>query len=465
VEELALKRNPEATNTELFLKLASKLPSFLDLSPSAMRPVKPGVARVVWRQIRCMQKIEDSSPAIDLWPVLTNAVATNQAILGELQRLLDAGGIEFIDDYSQPIPGGWTNLVAVKNLVTCLTARAMLALHEGRMQEAVHYFKASGTVSRITAQDPTVVNQYVRYACIVIMAGGYWEILQANGWTDGQMAQLQHEWDQPDILAAAEASLAMERANGPTLFQLGRTSRQELTLMLATEGSHSPISDNDEIWHDFTIDPRTGINDFLTSYPRYYGWRWIWSYRDERHYLEFMQTMIDITRDAKNGRPIPSFLKERTDSESRYQSMVRDFDVSGLISDDIERFVGGALRAQTVVNMVSAAIALERFRLSHHTHPAALANLVPEFLQTVPVDCMDGHDLRYRLNPDGTYLLYSVGDDGIDNGGDATPKEGSSSSFWYNGRDLVWPRPATAEEVQAYEAEQNKPKAGSKRQH
>jgi hypothetical protein len=69
---------------------------------------------------------------------------------------------------------------------------------------------------------------------------------------------------------------------------------------------------------------------------------------------------------------------------------------------------------------------------------------------------MDGKDLRYRLNADGTYLLYSVGEDGVDNGGDPTPKEGKGPGF-RNGRDWVWPRPATAEEVQAYDAEQSKP--------
>ena len=75
---------------------------------------------------------------------------------------------------------------------------------------------------------------------------------------------------------------------------------------------------------------------------------------------------------------------------------------------------------------------------------------------------MDGHDLRYRLNPDGTYLLYSVGEDGVDNGGDPTPEK-EKRLYFLNGRDWVWPRPATDEEVQAYEAEQNKPKAVPKR--
>jgi hypothetical protein len=220
---------------------------------------------------------------------------------------------------------------------------------------------------------------------------------------------------------------------------------------------------NPDFWNDFLVNTRTGVREFLTEYPRYWGWRWIWSYQEEQHYLEFMQTMIEATRGARKHRSVLALLKDRNEGDIPVLQFAPTFDFLGPEIGITESVVCQALRAQTVANMVTAAIALERFRLAHHAYPAALANLAPEFVPAVPVDCMDGHDLRYRLNPDGTYLLYSVGEDGIDNGGDPTPKEGSSASFWFYGRDLVWPRPATDEEVQAYEAEQNKPKAGSKR--
>jgi hypothetical protein len=75
---------------------------------------------------------------------------------------------------------------------------------------------------------------------------------------------------------------------------------------------------------------------------------------------------------------------------------------------------------------------LERYRVAQHAYPPSLDNLAPEFLRAVPIDCTGGGKLRYRLKPDGTYRLYSVGED------------------W------VWPRPATAEEMQAYEDQQSK---------
>jgi hypothetical protein len=449
VAELAPKRNPEATNTAPFLKLASALPPLYNNAPGAMRSVKPGVARVAWRQPRCLKRTDDSKPAIDVWPVFADSVRSNEPALGEVAALLDAGGIEFINDSSQPNFDVYNFVPSVRNLVIDLDASAMLALHEGRMQEAYHDLESSGAVLQLIAKDPFMIEQLVSYALVSIEIGDFWEALQYGGWTDEQLAQWQHQWEQTGILRAAESSLAMERARGPMMFQRTRSSRHELNGL--------GIKDNADIFSDFLLDPRQGMNEMLTSYPRYWGWRWIWSYRDEQRFLEIMQTTIEVTRDAQKRRSKLFALKDRKASATRPPPKTTNFDFAGALTGNNELFVGLALRAQTEANIVTAAIALERFRLAHHAYPADLGKLAPEFVQAVPIDCMDGHDLRYRLNPDGTYLLYSVGDDGVDNGGDSTPEKGKGM-FFLDGRDFVWPRPATAEELRAYDAEQSKPK-------
>jgi len=100
--------------------------------------------------------------------------------------------------------------------------------------------------------------------------------------------------------------------------------------------------------------------------------------------------------------------------------------------------------------MAVAALAIERYKLRVGKVPADLAALVPEYLPAIPHDFMDGNDLHYRPSSDGkTYLLYSVGDDGKDDGGDPSPVKTATAShrgFW-DGRDAVWPQPASAEEA------------------
>jgi hypothetical protein len=84
--------------------------------------------------------------------------------------------------------------------------------------------------------------------------------------------------------------------------------------------------------------------------------------------------------------------------------------------------------------------------------------LVPEFLAAVPMDLIDGQPLRYRLNADGSFVLYSVGENGKDDGGNPAlePNVKSTSYQWQNANalDWVWPQPATEAEIQQYFAEQ-----------
>jgi hypothetical protein len=54
---------------------------------------------------------------------------------------------------------------------------------------------------------------------------------------------------------------------------------------------------------------------------------------------------------------------------------------------------------------------------------------------------MDGQPLRYQFKGTGQFILYSVGEDGQDNGGDASlAKSGGQPGLW-EGRDVVWPLP------------------------
>jgi hypothetical protein len=92
---------------------------------------------------------------------------------------------------------------------------------------------------------------------------------------------------------------------------------------------------------------------------------------------------------------------------------------------------------------VNTAIALKRYQLRQGKMPTSLTALVPEYLEAVPRDLMDGQPLRYRLNADGSFVLYSVGEDAQDDGGDSRHVDSSTSQQrrdpWL-GRDWVWPQ-------------------------
>jgi len=60
--------------------------------------------------------------------------------------------------------------------------------------------------------------------------------------------------------------------------------------------------------------------------------------------------------------------------------------------------------------------------------PAELAVLVPQYLNEVPIDPFDGQPIRYRRTEAG-YLLYSIMEDGQDNGGRTREEAGQDQPY------------------------------------
>ena len=79
--------------------------------------------------------------------------------------------------------------------------------------------------------------------------------------------------------------------------------------------------------------------------------------------------------------------------------------------------VGAACRREAAqVAAMRGLIAVERYRMKHKKWPAKLADVAPEFLKAVPTDPFDGKALKMAKVADGV-VVYSVGFDGVDDGG------------------------------------------------
>ncbi len=74
------------------------------------------------------------------------------------------------------------------------------------------------------------------------------------------------------------------------------------------------------------------------------------------------------------------------------------------------------VRVRAHLELAKAALAIERCRLATGQVPEKLEELVPQYLEQVPIDPFDGQPVRYRRTQPG-YVLYRVDTDGQDNGG------------------------------------------------
>ena len=78
------------------------------------------------------------------------------------------------------------------------------------------------------------------------------------------------------------------------------------------------------------------------------------------------------------------------------------------------------------LRLLYAELAVRCYQSEQGRAPTGLEQLVPKYLQRVPSDPFSGHPLIYR--PRGTnWLLYSVGEDGVDDGGRPVGRSGSGT--------------------------------------
>ncbi len=74
------------------------------------------------------------------------------------------------------------------------------------------------------------------------------------------------------------------------------------------------------------------------------------------------------------------------------------------------------LRVDAQVDCTRVALGIERYRLAKGSLPKELTDLVPQYIDKVPIDPFDGKPVRYKLTEPG-YIVYSIGEDGTDEGG------------------------------------------------
>lgn len=90
--------------------------------------------------------------------------------------------------------------------------------------------------------------------------------------------------------------------------------------------------------------------------------------------------------------------------------------VSRMTMSGTPRLVEIDLKYATNLRVAQIAIAAERWRVAHGQLPEKLDQLIPQYIQKIPIDPFDGNRLRYKKTSEG-FIVYSIGIDKIDDGG------------------------------------------------
>ncbi len=175
----------------------------------------------------------------------------------------------------------------------------------------------------------------------------------------------------------------------------------------------------------------------------------------EEEKTSFAEQMLDVfTFDAEESKRnltafydfLDAWVKKPTSEaflpENRVDKYVAEhkakWDVlTRLLTPAMEKARSAWARDEVQIASLRIRVALERYKLAKKAYPKTLAELVPAFADALPMDPFTGKPFGYRLEEDGSFTFWSVGEDLKDDGGHGDPKR-----FW-DGADYVFTsRPA-----------------------
>ncbi|MBL9146028.1 MAG: hypothetical protein JNM99_20270 [Verrucomicrobiaceae bacterium] len=275
--------------------------------------------------------------------------------------------------------------------IACRDVQMMLRIAEGSLNE------------------PLVIDSLVGFTLLKIALDATWEVLRRGE-------------------ASEQGLLAIDQSLARFDFDkmVHRALRGELAFMCVT---------------DVSPQTKAAMKAAFDPFERFPPWEWTWkSIRDHLYgsLLQFGPEGLSDYSDARTVRMFRDSLVVPSQSGLR-PLMASLMDLSSHLNRSRDNHVlldGGAIRTlpthtavmgsrhlilRALVAQARTAIALARYKNAHSEYPKAISALVPDFMEAVPDDAIDGKPLRYSIAPEGHFKLWSIGLDGQDDGGVVLP--------------------------------------------
>ena len=301
------------------------------------------------------------------------------------------------------------DLATLKRCARVLSLRAVAELADGQSDQALEDIKLLLYLDNSIRNSPFLISQLVRIAMASIALQPVWEGLSEHKWSDEQLAALDSELSKMDFLADYEFAMRGDRAFAIASFENQRRTRETVA---------------------YTGDRL--VTNKLTLMPSAFF------YRNELEFARLQQQWILPIVDTHSRTVSPAAcrrLEADVAAESKHYSLYKVQALASVpaVAASAEKFAF----IQWALDAARVACALERYRLAHGEYPDTLDALAPQFIAAVPHDNINGQPLHYRRTDDGKFVLYSVGWNEKDDGGQVAFKKGGVMPDQDNG-DWVW---------------------------
>ena len=371
---------------------------------------------------------QPQTPAQDVLLALSKYDSTVE----ELRRasLLPYSRFPVYSDADHPFDTLLPHLAELKRCAQDLKLRAIAELQNGQSEKATADVKLMLRLSESVRTEPFLISHLVRIAIFSLTLQPIYEGLAEHKWSDGQLAELETELAKLDFVADYGLAVRGEMGLQNGLFDYLRHHPEQLSNMSGSGDNKPPL-------------PGRILTRLIPG-----GWFY-------QNQLRCAQMTVELNLPVADANQQTISPKAVNRAGATLQARIRKVTPYNFLERSIYPAFGSATKkfayAQSSVNLVRTAIALERYRLAHGSYPESLDALAPQFIEKVPHDVIGGGPLHYRRTTDpssqssdaasGQFVLYSVGWNEKDDGGVVVLGKGSTPSADINQGDWVWQYP------------------------
>ncbi len=308
------------------------------------------------------------------------------------------------------------HLACIKGIVTVCAMRAAAELAIQRGPDAFADVQLEFRLSDSIRDEPFLIDHLVRISCLTIAIQDIRDGIILHTWTEPQLLEFETHLGKLDLLHDYQQVMRGERA-----FNLRSVD------YLRNHGTRDSVDDSGSAEQSFSRTFNLAPNG--------------WYYRNMRlmgeTYRDFLLPMVDET-----NRAVSPGLRSQMEKDLNDRRFGPYNFIAKLLLPSLSGAAMRTSRAQTWVDEARVACALERYRLEHRNLPDRLSELKPQFIPRIPVDLFDGRPLRYQAEADGSYILYSIGWNEVDDGGVSASATGRTPGTDPTQGDWVWKCPA-----------------------
>jgi len=347
---------------------------------------------------------------------------------GEIREALKRPDAILPGDYSHPYLIPIPNFITLRAVAQTLAQRAQCDFLLGKPEQALDEVRLMHDICKILEKPPTGAPKTLVEAMIHVAIMGLYisvvsEGLQMNAWQEPQLAALQSQLQDTDLLPPVASAFHFEQIATAYTFETTRPS--ELVGLFS-----GPLPDKKKSFADRFRHFKSPLYLFMEFGPR--GW----IYQNMVTGVRLTEMELDGV-DVSAGTISPVGMNAALEETDRtFQHWSPNNYLASIATPNFVKAWRTTAHNQASIAEGEVACALERYQLAHGEYPEALDALVPQFIEKLPHDIIGGGPLHYQRTAQGKFLLYSIGWNEKDDGGVDSSQVNNASQ--YAEGDWVW---------------------------